>query len=157
MGLLIQTWFLRVFKWERDYWKSENGRGLLESYDTSALDRVPPSMIKWRQGILDDANPISTWISQNVVVTGGTSDYVLLSSLAELHGGSEGTRTTFGRLAKAYFDGIPGATFTAKTNIKQASTGLFKSERNVFRGIKLIKGCVPNATVSLISHLNCRN
>jgi phage/plasmid-associated DNA primase len=88
---------------------------------------LPQSMMSWRDDVTNEANPAAQWCETNLIVTGSSKDYVILGEL-------EAGIRNFVNLAKAFYTGVRGASYCAKTSV--IIGGKYVTKRNVLRGVK---------------------
>jgi hypothetical protein len=123
-------------------WRSALLDVLMERFNPRALERPPPGMRQWGQGVATDANPLADWMEERVQVTGNKEDFVLLADLVAVYKADEQLRrrmppVDFKRLAKAYLGTVALSFKEAAENIK-LSDGTWTSKRNVARGVQRV-------------------
>ncbi|PNH00124.1 hypothetical protein TSOC_014069 [Tetrabaena socialis] len=96
------------------------------------FNTVPPSMKEWRSDITGEANPLKDWLDETVLVTGNSSDVLLI---ADLKGLCHIRDKRFAEFVKGYFSGVNGVTFHAITSIKIGET--WATKRGVLKGLQL--------------------
>ncbi|PNH06378.1 hypothetical protein TSOC_007250 [Tetrabaena socialis] len=96
------------------------------------FNSVPPAMKEWRSDITGDANPLKDWLDETVLVTGNSSDVLLL---ADLKGICHIRDKRFAEYVKGYFSGVNGVTFHAVNSVKVGETWVTK--RGVLKGVQL--------------------
>jgi hypothetical protein len=103
------------------------------------LDRLPASMTEWKRGITVADNPYAKWLEEHVVVTGDKDDIVLMTDITERAGECKDALT----MVKAFFSGIKGVTFVAKTTVTVVGRQTYP--RNCFRGVRMTPGAGGDA------------
>lgn len=103
------------------------------------MDHRNTEVREWRQDVVEGANLIAAWMEEHTLITGCTSDFVVLGQLKKVY--AEDSRSqapsNFQKMAKGYLCGHAGITFRDKTNINHVST------RGVVYGVKRRSSEVP--------------
>jgi hypothetical protein len=110
-------------------WLSALTDVLLENFSPEPrFEQLPSSMIEWKRGITVADNPYATWLDEHVIVTGNKEDVVLMADIAKHVGEVQDGL----KMVKAYFAGVKGVSFVAKTTV--TVDGKQSYPRNLFRG-----------------------
>ncbi|PNH06468.1 putative helicase [Tetrabaena socialis] len=96
------------------------------------FNSVPPAMKEWRSDITGEANPLKDWLDETVLVTGNSSDVLLI---ADLKGLCHVRDKRFAEYVKGYFSGVTGVTFHAVNSVKVGET--WATKRGVLKGVQL--------------------
>ena len=114
-------------------WRSAIADMLMEKYNKTVLDELPPSFSEWRLGLARGANQLSEWLMERLEVTGSKHDCMLLQDVRDMY---DGPTASFDRLAKAFLQAFPNVTFRARTTVRDAQ-GSSTTAKDVFRGARL--------------------
>ncbi|PNH10537.1 Reticulocyte-binding protein 2 a [Tetrabaena socialis] len=89
-------------------------------------DKDPPA------AIAGEANPLKDWLDTTVIVTGNSSDVLLI---ADLKGTCHIRDKRFAEYVEEYFRGVRGVTFHAVNSVKVGET--WATKRGVLKGVQL--------------------
>jgi hypothetical protein len=123
-------------------WRSALLDILLDNVDPACLHDPPADMLKWKQDVARDSNPISTWIEPHIDVTGDKLHALIFPELYtrfkedRSRNARQFSDDTFERLAKNYLLNV-ALSFKEKDNVKICEKNWKTGYGGVFKGVRL--------------------